>query len=322
MKILITGATGLFGSYLARKFAMHHEVFCLKRQGQGYGLLEDYSGQVHWREGDVLDPISIEEAVADMDVVIHAAGKVSFHPKDSEDLNKVNVEGTTNVVNAMLGKGVSKLIHVSSVSALGRTAEGKTCNEETAWVESNLNTPYAVSKYQAELEVWRGAMEGLQVMVLLPSVILGKLSDARSSTQVYEYVLEGSRYFPPGSINYIDIRDAVDITYALFEKGLWGEKFILNAASISYRDFFVQMAEAAGKKPPTKPVNDFQLSLAIWALGIARALGLSKNPLNKQTAMLSKLDITMRNDKVQRILGPTYRPLAETFRWAFSNEKR
>jgi nucleoside-diphosphate-sugar epimerase len=322
MKILITGATGLFGSYLARKFAMHHEVFCLKREGQGYGLLEDYFGQVHWREGDVLDPISIEEAIEDMDVVIHAAGKVSFHPKDSEDLNKVNVEGTTNVVNAMLGKGVGKLIHVSSVSALGRTAEGKTCNEETAWVESNLNTPYAVSKYQAELEVWRGAMEGLQVMVLLPSVILGKLSDARSSTQVYEYVLEGSRYFPPGSINYIDIRDAVDITYALFEKGLWGEKFILNTESIPYRDFFVKMAEAAGKKPPTKPVNDFQLSLAIWALGIARALGLSKNPLNKQTAMLSKLDITMRNDKVQRILGPTYQPLAETFRWAFSNEKR
>jgi dihydroflavonol-4-reductase len=322
MKILITGATGLFGSYLARKFALQHEVYCLKRKEQGYGLMEDFHGHVQWREGDVLDPISIEEALEGIEMVIHAAGKVSFHPKDSSDLNKVNVEGTANVVNAMLGKGVSKLIHVSSVSALGRTADAKSSTEETAWVESDLNTPYAVSKYQAELEVWRGAMEGLKVMVLLPSVILGKLSDARSSTQVYQYVLEGSKYYPPGSINYIDIRDAVEITYGLFEKGLWGEKFILNAASISYRDFFVQMAEAAGKKPPAKPVNDFQLSIAIWAIGMARALGLSKNPLNKQTAMLSKLDITMRNDKVQRMLAPTYRPLRESFQWAFSNEKR
>jgi nucleoside-diphosphate-sugar epimerase len=222
----------------------------------------------------------------------------------------------------MLGKGTGKLIYVSSVSALGRTAEGRFSDEQTAWVESDLNTPYAISKYQAELEVWRGAMEGLQVMVLLPSVILGKLSDARSSTQVYQYVLEGSRYYPPGSINYIDIRDAVDITYALFEKGLWGEKFILNTASMSYREFFAQMAEVVGKKPPTKPVNDFQLSLAIWAIGIARVMGLSKNPLNKQTAMLAKLDITMRNDKVQALIGPVYRPLRQTFQWAFSNEKR
>lgn len=321
MKILITGATGLFGSYLTRRFAMHHEVFCLKRKGQAHGLLEDFAAHVQWKEGDVLDPISIEEAVEGMDLVIHAAGKVSFHPKDSDDLNKVNVEGTANVVNAMLGKGIDKLIHISSVSALGRTVEGKNCDENTTWVESDLNTPYAVSKYQAELEVWRGAMEGLQVMVLLPSVILGKLSDDRSSTQVYQYVLEGSKFYPPGSINYIDIRDAVDIAYGLFETGHWGEKFILNSASISYREFFKQMAEAAGKKAPTKPVNDFQLSLAIWAIGIARALGLSKNPLNKQTAMLSKLEITMRNDKVQRLLGPVYRPLHESFRWAFSNEK-
>ena len=322
MKILITGATGLYGSYLARKFSENHEVFALKRKEQGFGLLADFSERVQWRTGDILDPISIEEALEGIEMVIHAAGKVSFSAGDSDDLMTVNVRGTANVVNAMLSKGVSKIIHVSSVSALGRTAEAKVSNEDTKWVESDLNTPYAISKYQAELEVWRGAMEGLQALVLSPTIILGKLSDQRSSTQMYNYVIEGSSYYPPGSVNYIDIRDAVEIAHSLFEKGLWGQKFILSCGAKPFKEFFAIMATALGKKAPHRPVSDFQLSIAIFFIGIARALGLSKNPLNRQTAMLSKLSVRMDNSKVQSILNFSYRPLEETFEWAFMNEKR
>jgi dihydroflavonol-4-reductase len=321
MKILITGATGLFGSYLSRKFMEEGEIIALKREHRSKGLLENNDSGIAWVEGDILDPLSLEEAMENVDLVIHAAGLVSFNPDDEEELRKINVTGTANVVNAMLAKGVKKLIHVSSVSALGRTAETKVSDENTTWVESKLNTPYAASKYQAELEVWRGVQEGLDALVLLPSIILGKVSDDRSSTQIYHYVLEESKYYPAGTINFIDIRDAVDITFRLYKKNLWGEKFILNHSAVLYKDFFNTMANIFEKKAPSKKVSRFQLKLAIFFIGIGRLFGLTKNPLNNQTAMLAQLSITMDNKKVQQAINFQYRTLEESFRWALSNEK-
>jgi len=321
MKILITGATGLFGSYLSKKFMADGEIFALKREHRSKGLLESSDSGINWVEGDILDPLSLEEAMEEMDMVIHCAGMVSFNPGDEDELLKTNLTGTANVVNAMLAKGVKKLIHVSSVSALGRTAEAKVSDENTKWVVSKLNTPYAISKYQAELEVWRGVQEGLDALVILPTIILGKVSDDRSSTQIYHYVLEESKFYPAGTVNFIDIRDAVEITYQLFKKNLWGEKFILNNSAVLYKDFFKTMAEVFGKKAPSKKVSPFQIRIAIFFIWIGRLLGLTKNPLNKQTAMLSQLSITMDNNKVHQEIQFKYRSLEDSFKWAMSNEK-
>lgn len=320
MKILITGATGLFGSYLSKKFMGEGEILALKREHRSKGLLENSDSGITWVEGDILDPLSLEEAMEKVDLVIHAAGMVSFNPGDESKLMKINVDGTANVVNAMLAKGVNKLIHVSSVSALGRTAEAQVSDENTPWIESTLNTPYAISKYQAELEVWRGVQEGLEAIVILPSIILGKVSDDRSSTQIYHYVLEESKYYPAGTVNFIDIRDAVEITHQLFKKNLWGEKFILNNSAVLYKDFFETMAKVFEKKAPAKKVSPFQIKLAIFFIGIGRLLGLSKNPLNKQTAMLAQLSITMDNRKVTEAIKFRYHSLEDSFRWAKSNE--
>lgn len=321
MKILVTGATGLFGSYLSKKFLEEGEILALKRENRSKGLLDGRDEGITWVEGDILDPLSLEEAMESVDLVIHSAGKVSFDPADEDELMKINVVGTANVVNAMLASGVKKLIHVSSVSALGRTAEARVSDENTPWVESKLNTPYAISKYQAELEVWRGVQEGLEALVVLPTVILGKVSDDRSSTQIYHYVLEESKFYPAGTVNFIDIRDAVAITHQLFKKNLWDQKFILSHSSVLYKDFFNTMAKIFGKKGPSKKVSPIQIRLAIFFIGIGRLLGLTKNPLNKQTAMLSQLSITMDNKKVQQEINFRYRTLEDSFRWAISNEK-
>ena len=321
MKILITGATGLFGSYLSKKFMEEGEILALKREHRSKGLLENSDSGITWVEGDILDPLSLEEAMENVDMVIHSAGMVSFNPGDEIKLRSINVTGTANVVNAMLAKGVKKLIHISSVSALGRTAEAKVSDENTPWVESKLNTPYAISKYQAELEVWRGVQEGLDALVILPTIILGKVSDDRSSTQIYHYVLEESKFYPAGSVNFIDIRDAVEITHQLYKKNLWGEKFILNNSAVMYQHFFETMAKVFGKKAPSKKVSPVQIKLAIFFIWIGRSLGLTKNPLNKQTAMLSQLSITMDNHKVQQEIHFKYRTLEDSFKWALSNEK-
>ena len=322
MKILITGATGLFGSYLVKKFAQAGDIFGLKRNSSSEKLLGDDASKVTWIDGNILDPVSLEDAMEGIDMVIHVAGLVSFDPKDEDKLMDVNVSGTANLVNAMLSKNVKKLIHVSSVSALGRTEDTTTYDESSKWTASKYNTPYAISKYRAELEVWRGVQEGLQALVIMPSVILGKISDERSSTQIYHYVLEENKYYPQGTVNYIDIRDAVEITYQLFEKEKWGERFILNADTVLYKDFFEKMAKAFGKKAPTKKLRYFQLRIALLIVGIARKLKLTKSPLNKQTAMISQLEIYLENKKVNSLLEYSYIPLEETLRWAKSNESQ
>ncbi len=320
MKILITGITGLFGSYLAKQFAPLGKIYGLKRKTSDTRLLGDLAKEIEWHEGDVLDYQSLEEAVIGMDLIIHAAGFVSFDDRDKDRLFKINVEGTTNLTHAMQHCNVKRLIHISSVAVFSRTKDAIAIDENQQWVDSPYNTPYAESKYWAELQVWRAAQEGVDVMIMNPSVLLPKIFDERSSSQIYHYVLGGNKYFPLGSVNCIDIRDAAELVYLLFEVGDWGQGYILNAHSISYQSFFKEMANVFHKKPPIKPVKNWMLNILLIITGLARKLKLTKSPLNRQTAYLAQLKIEMKNDKVQRLLSYFYRPLSETFVWAQENE--
>jgi len=316
MKILITGITGLFGSYLARAFSSVGEIHGLKRASSNTILVEDMD--ITWHEGDVGDYQSLELAIADIDLVIHAAGMVSFQSADQEKLLEVNVEGTANVVNVMLEKGIKKLIHVSSVSALGRTGDHLLIDENQKWTASPLNTAYAISKYLGELEAWRGAQEGLDILVVNPSVLLGKISDNRSSTVVYQYVLEENKFYPTGYINYLDVRDAAALTLELFIKDKWNERFILNKESISYLEFFTKAAAQLGKKPPKWPVSSKFLGVVntfFWFKGL-----FVKSPFNKEAAKTAQLQITFDNSKINKLIPYSYRSLEETLIWATGNE--
>jgi dihydroflavonol-4-reductase len=321
MNILITGITGLFGSYLAKQFAPLGKIHGLKRKESDTSLLGELAKEIEWHIGDVLDYQSLEDAVQGMDLVIHAAGMVSFEDSDTSMLFKINVEGTANLTFAMQHCGVNQLIHISSVAVFSRTKDTLIINENQQWVDSPYNTPYAESKYLGELEVWRAAQEGLEVMVMNPSVLLPKVKDDRSSSQIYHYVLEGNAYYPLGSINCIDIRDAAELVYELFLKGKWGEGYILNAHTIGYQSFFEKMGKAFDKKYPTKPVRPWILSILVPLAVMARKLKISKSPLNRHTAYLAQMKIEMKNAKVQELLAFSYRSLEETLVWAKQNEK-
>jgi len=316
MKILITGITGLFGSYLAKEFSKLGDIHGLIRASSSKRLTENFDFPVIWHEGDLSDLDLLDEILGDINLVIHAAGLVSFNEKDDKRLYQTNVKGTTNLVNAMLLAGVKNLIHVSSVSAIGRSAEFKEVDENFKWIDSPQNTAYANSKYYGELEAWRGEQEGLKLMVVNPSVLLGKVSDDRSSTDIYHYVLEKNRYYPIGSINYIDVRDAAYQTFQLYEKEAWGERFILNKESISYREFFQIMGKAFGRPGPTKAINSWLLGTVVILNEALRKLGLSKSPLNKKTAKLAQQSIFFNNKKSTRLLKCKYRELTDTFHWA------
>jgi dihydroflavonol-4-reductase len=321
MKILITGITGLLGSYLAKEFLGLGEIHGLKRADSDLGLLGEIENKIHWHTGDVTNYQSLEDAVENIDLVIHSAGLVSFSQKDSTKLLEINTKGTENVVNVMLEKGIKRLAFISSVAALGRDVELSVINETYKWVSSKLNTPYAISKHMAELEVWRGCQEGLEVMVFNPSIILSKVTDERSSAAIYQYVLQENAFYPQGTINYIDVRDTVHLIRSLIDKAQWNERYILNAGSMAYKQFFEQMAAVFQKKAPNRPLTNRILFLALLGAKLANAF--RKNPLqlNRQTAETAQLDIIFDNSKVQSILKHNYISLEDTLTWAIRNEK-
>ncbi|MFC5625382.1 NAD-dependent epimerase/dehydratase family protein [Algoriphagus winogradskyi] len=316
MKILITGITGLFGSYLAKEFATLGEIHGLRRASSSTRLIDEAQFPIIWHEGKLSDIESLEEAMNGIDLVIHAAGKVSFDPGEKDSLYRINMTGTTNVVNAMLNTGVKKLVHVSSVAAIGRSPELKHLDENFKWVESPLNTDYGVSKYLAELEAWRGEQEGIDLIVVNPSILLGKISDDRSSTDLYHYVIDEHTYYPEGDLNYIDVRDAAQQVRALVYKEAWGERFILNKESISYKEFFEKMALTYGKKAPSKAVSPLMLKIAVFFNTTLRKIGLSKSPLNRKTAMISQQKVFFDSSKVNKLLRTSYHSLEDTFEWS------
>jgi len=318
MKILITGITGLFGSYLAKEFFALGEIHGLKRANSDTTLNAEMASAITWHEGDIGDYQSLAEAMDDIDLVIHAAGMVSFHSSDQDKLLEVNVEGTANVVNVMLEKGIKKLIHISSVSAIGRTGDNLVVDENQKWTTSPLNTSYSISKYLGELEVWRGAQEGLDVLVVNPSVLLGKVSDKRSSAAMYQYVIGGNKFYPKGYLNYIDIRDAAVQTLELFKRNQWNERYILNKESISYQEFFSKTALHVNKRPPKWGVSSRLLGIVSLYFKIKSFF--VSTPFNKEAAKTAQLKITFDNSKINELLHPHYRSLDETLEWATGNE--
>lgn len=316
MKILITGVTGLFGRELAREFSALGSIHGLKRESSDLGSVDLEGLDIHWHEGDVLDFNSVLEAVEGIDLVIHAAGKVSFSAQDERALFQVNHQGTINVVNALLAAGVPKLVYISSVAALGQVPDQEYYDENSAWVDVPGHTPYALSKYRAELEVWRGEQEGLEVLVVNPSVILGKVAYERSSGSLYQLVIKGAAFFPAGNLNYIDVRDAAEITRTLVEKNAWGERFVLTKESISYESFFQQAAQVLGGTPPKKRLPNWIISWGFPILkGLSWMLG-KKLPLTAQVAKNAQRKTQFSNQKVQRYLNFRYRDLQDTLEWA------
>ncbi len=320
MNILITGITGLVGSELARAFSTLGTIHGLKRGGSDLSALGLQGLPIHWHEGDILDFNSLLEAMEGIDLVIHSAGKVSFLPKDEKSLFQVNHQGTAQVVNALLAAGVPKLVYVSSVAALGQVPEQEEYDETSTWVDGPDQTAYALSKYRAELEVWRGEQEGLQVLVLNPALVLGKLAYARSSGALYQLVLNGTPFFPAGNLNYIDVRDVAAITRALVDKEAWGERFVLSKESIPYQTFFQQAAQAFGGSVPKRSLPNGLIS---WGFPILKTLAwvIGKNlPMTASVARNAQRKTRYSNQKVERYLQFRYRELQETLNWAKTQE--
>lgn len=322
MKILITGATGLVGSATVRRFlAEGHQVSVLHRPHSDRSLLQDVESCIHWVEGDILDILSLEKALENVDYVVHAAAVVSFTPRDEAAMVKVNVEGTSNVVNACLNRGIRKLCHVSSVAALGRphprTIESRVpvvIDETQRWEDSPNNSAYAKTKYLAELEVWRGISEGLQAVIVNPALILGEGDWRKSSTQLFKYVYDGKPFYTEGTVNYVDVRDIAEAIYRLIVSDIQGERFILSAGTATYQELFKTIAAGFGKRPPHWKVGA-GLAGVIWRVEAVRSWLTGSRPLiTRDTARSATHHFEFDNSKIKKAVAFDFQSLDQTVR--------
>lgn len=320
--VFITGATGFIGSHIARRYlADGYSVTVLFRPTSGYGLLANVADQLTWHEGDVLDIPSLEAVIQPGMDVIHAAAIVSFVPKDRNRMERINVEGTANIVNVCLKAGIRKLGYVSSVAAIGRPSAkgGKTgqpvlINEELKWEESPNNSTYAKTKYWAELEVWRGVAEGLNAVMVNPSIVLGVGDWSRSSLQLIKYVQDERPFYPSGLVNYVDVLDVTDALVGLMQSDVRSRRFILNGGTIPYRSLLEQLATVLGKRPPTLSIPP-AMSRLLWPLEAVRAWLMDKAPLiTKETARSASSLYQYDGRSIEEVLDFQYRALSETLK--------
>jgi len=260
--ILVTGGTGFVGAHLLYHLTKEGEtVKALKRPGSESKLTRkifSYYAEkpneqfnfIQWVEGDLLDYYSLTDAFAGVDHLYHAAAVVSFHPEDKSKVIRTNVKGTANVVNAALEQKVKKMGYVSSIGVLGRADNQGLTDEETYWKSSSKNSLYSKSKYEAEREVWRGMAEGLNAFIVNPSIIVGPGNWQAGSPQVFETMWKGLKFYTTGVNGFVDVNDVAKAMIRLMTGNYSGERYIISAENVSYKQFFEWMADAIGLPAP------------------------------------------------------------------------
>lgn len=320
--IFITGATGLLGSFICKDLlARGYKVKAIKRKTSSMTLLGDAADKIEWVIGDMDDTTTLAEALEGVEAVIHGAAIISFDKRDEARMYKTNVQGTADLVNTCLKVGVTNFVHISSVAAIGRKRDQLILQESDLWEGTEYDSIYARSKHAQELEVWRGAQEGLDVKIVNPSVILGPGLWGQGSTSVFKYAYSEKAFHPEGTINYVDVRDVSKAVIDLMASDIKNERFVLSAGSMDYKDFFTAVAKEFGKKPPRKPVPYWLLRVAV-ALEFVRSRITGKSAMiTKDTAKLSRMQYHFKNDKIKEALGFEFRPVEDSIQWSVAGLK-
>jgi Nucleoside-diphosphate-sugar epimerases len=316
-KVFVTGGTGFLGAYIIKELVEKgYAVRAIRRSNTlPFFIPQHILNKVEWVSGDILDVVSLAEGMEGMDAVIHAAAKVSFQSKEKKELLKINIEGTANVVNIALEKNIRRFVHISSVAAIGRTASGETITEDKKWTAGKMHTMYAISKYHGEMEVWRGAAEGLNVVVLNPSTVLGYGDWNTSSCAIFKNVYKEFPWYTRGINGFVGVEDVARATVMLMESELNGERFIINSENWSFQQLLNTIADGFGKKRPSREATRFMGSIA-WRMEKLKAAFSGKKPLlTRESARVAHSITYFDNNKILKTLPRfTFTPLAHSIK--------
>jgi dihydroflavonol-4-reductase len=298
--ILVTGGTGFLGAYILRELIdKGYDVRAIRRTHKlPQFISQDLLNKVEWVDGDLLDIAGLEENLSGIDTVIHSAAMVSVIIKERKAMFKTNIEGTTNLVNAALAQNVKRLIHVSSVAALGRLDTGGSLSEGKQWEKMNLNTNYAISKYLGEMEVWRAIGEGLNAAIVNPSTIIGYGDWNQSSCAIFKYAFRESPWYTNGTTGFVSVQDVARAVVLIMQSEVSGERFILNSENWSFRQLLNMIADGFSKKHPSREAGPI-LSQIAWRWEKIKSAFTGRTPLlTKESARMAQGKTYFDNSKM------------------------
>jgi len=308
--VILTGATGMLGAYILYELAKTGEpITAIKRTASSLQITEtvfrfmkaqplaSYKN-ITWVEADITDRLRMLEIIGKEDMVYHCAAMVSFNKADHAAMFETNVAGTAAVADACLINGAKKLCYISSIAALGIAEPGDAITETDKQTEGSKSSGYSQSKFKAELEVWRAAAEGLNAVVLNPSVILGVGDWKNGPSAFFGTVNKGFKYYTKGATGFVDALDVAQLAIMLANSEIKGERYIINAENVSYRTVFSAIAEQLEKPKPNIEASPMLTELA-WRLEAVRCFFTGKKPLiTKETARSGRSVKTYSNKKI------------------------
>jgi dihydroflavonol-4-reductase len=312
----VTGASGFLGSYLVKNLIKRGEKVRALKHSSNFELLGDYAQQIEWKEGDLLDVPSLEAALEGVEKIYHCAAVVSSLPSERAILKRTNVEGTANLFNVALAKKVKKVIHVSSIAALGLPLDGKAIDEDYYAPLSKLKYPYFISKRYAEMEAWRAHAEGLDMVIVNPSGIIGAGRWHHEPLNAFPTVYNGLSFYMEGSNGFIDVRDTAEIMIRLMESDISGERFILSAENVSLKDLLFMIADELKVPRPKYKVNGVMSELA-WRFERIRSATMRVTPdFTRDDIRIARTCFSYSNAKIRKATGFDFKPVAQSIQEA------
>lgn len=314
--ILVTGGTGLVGSHLLYKLvkeneqvkAIYRRAHTLERVKHIFSYYSDNHldlyEKIEWIEADLKDIPALKIAFKGVDYVYHCAAFVSFEPNKYYQLRNVNIEGTANIVNLSVSNNIKKLCYVSSIAAIGQEANpDQFITEQTEWNPEEDNSVYAITKYGAEMEVWRGTQEGVPAVIVNPGIILGPgFWKGGSSGNLFRLIYKGLNYYTSGSTGYVDVWDVCSVMHKLMLSDIKNERFILISENLSFKTFQKKVAKALGVSPAQKEAGFLMLEIG-WRLDwfVSKLFG-KRRKLSKQLAKSVRTKTIYTNVKIKNTL--------------------
>ena len=294
--ILVTGGTGLVGAHLLYFLTLDNDAVRATRRKTSNlepvksifkSYTENYShlyDKIEWIEADITDVYSLEIAFRGITQVYHSAALISFNPKDYLSMRKINIEGTSNIVNFCISEQIEKLCFVSSIASIDKNGKDEPIDENREWNHENNNYGYAITKYGAEMEVWRASQEGVPVVIVNPGVILGSGIWDQGSGKIFSKVFKGMPFYTQGITGYVTVKDVVKAMKLLMKSSIENERFILVSENLSFKFIFSKIATSFSKKPPRIRVRRWMSELA-WRMEVFTSFFTKKAPLlTKQSA--------------------------------------
>lgn len=287
--ILVTGGTGLLGSHLLYHLCLQNKkvkaIFRTKNSLKTVEKVFSYYTQdsslfkkIHWIKADVTNIVLLEKAFKNVTQVYHTAALVSFRPKDYKLMRKVNIEGTANVVNLCIDRKIKKLCFISSIATISKKIDSKLIDETGEWNKKTSNYGYAITKYGAEMEVWRGTQEGVNAVIVNPGLILGGGFWNKAMGAVISQIDKGLPFYSEGVEGYIDVNDVAKICYLLMDSNVVNERYVLVAESKSFKWIFNEIATNFNVKKPYIKVRKW-MSAIFWRIEYIKYIFTKKEPL-------------------------------------------